>query len=347
MREIIKSSQLVTVENVHLHGSKIVNIDSLSVERVKRFLRIISASMGYEEAPSHKEISKELGIIPYFRGFPLENLGTPDVANFFEKFFVVGEKGAGYREDVLESGISQYFKQDVTEEDLILLTEEINKILLSRRLNIIKIEALLSCRDDQLSVEGMYTILLNFLHNVGGRWKDKKRSPFVSAAQGYEAFSKAEKFALGKEDRSIIYILWGFTKVTDSENYIKTSELTNFMRKIGVDWYDDIHSEIIIKDAIFPQKIFGVFEIDSSCNKITFIINPYLYQLFSSREKNSTDIAKYVSENGIPVDQENFETFASDIGYQSYGYDDNSEHRWAGTIGAAANIKLPKNYLFR
>lgn len=345
MRDRIESSQLVTIENVLHHESKIVNIDSFTEERVRNFLSIISASMGYENAPSHKEISKELGIIPYFRGFSLENLDAPDLADFFEKFFVVGEKGMSYRENVLESGISSYYGKEITKEDIAHLTEKINEILPRLRRDTIEIESLLNYRADNLSDEEMYTLLLNFLHNIGGRWGDKKRSPFVSAAHGNTAFDKAQNFARGRDDREHFYILWGFAQLTDGTNYVETKNLTDFIRTIGVDWYDDRHSEIIIKDGIFPQKILGVFKIDRICNTESFIINPYLYQLFIAREKTSADIAKYVSENGIPVNQENFETFASDIGYQSYGYDDNSEHRWAGIIGAAAHIKLPNNYL--
>ncbi len=342
MREIIKSSQLVTVEDVRLHGSKIVNIDSLSVERVRRFLRIISASMGYEGAPSDIETSKELGIIPYLRGFSFE---YTNVAEFFEKFFVVGEKGQSYRENVYSGGIPNYYGQEVTQEDVICLAEETNEILKKSGKNTIEIVDLLKYRDDNLSDETMYTLLLNFLHNIGGRWKDKKRSPFVSAAHGNAAFVKAENFARGKDNRELVYILWGFTQSTDGTNYVETKKLTDFIRTIGVDWYDDVHSEIIIKDGIFPQKILGVFEIDGNFDTVSFIINPYLYQLFTSGKKSSVDIAKYVSENGIPVNQENFEKFASDLGYQSYGYDNNSEHRWAGTVGAEANIQLPNNYL--
>lgn len=60
-----------------------------------------------------------------------------------------------------------------------------------------------------------------------------------------------------------------------------------FLEEIGGDWYEDIHSEIMLKDCLYPQNIYGILEIDYSKNNISLIINPYLYAMFLVKEENN------------------------------------------------------------
>lgn len=122
------------------------------------------------------------------------------------------------------------------------------------------------------------------------------------------------------------------------------------MGMLEVQWYDDIHSEIIIKDGIFPQNILGIFVIDNETDSKEFIINPFLYQLFHVNKGKSkyklSDLTEYVCQNGIPINQKNFEKCASSLGYRSYGYRLCDGYIRAGVLGGEPNQNLPRNHDF-
>lgn len=116
--------------------------------------------------------------------------------------------------------------------------------------------------------------------------------------------------------------------------------MTEVLQDLKIDWYKDIHSEIIIKDAIFPHYIIGVFEIVN--NNRTLVINPYLYNLFTS-DFSLKEILDLLINYSIPINQEKFNESAERLGYEVYGYDD-GENRFMGKIGQVASIQLPNNY---
>lgn len=336
MRKEIDRSQLVTITDDVNGDPQIVNISSLQVGRVKTFLRSISREMGYQESYYDRHIKTDLNIIPYFRGFEL-NRHDPEV--FLEKFFIVGQKGNIFLENVFESGIPNYFSEEITDKEVDELVVGVNNILRKKKRSLID-QVKFTEMTHTFSLRMKYMILLNFLHNIGGAWQNKKRSPFISASHGNNAYENALCFAIGREERDCGYILWGFENKNKKQNYLLTQSITEFIRGAGVDWYDDIHSEIIIKDGIFANKLLGVFIVDFQNNQKQFVINPSLYELFES-DKSVNKIIEFICRNGIPVNQSDFDEFAAGLGYVSYGIEDQDGQRQAGKIKKDAQLMIP------
>ncbi|EPA0804752.1 hypothetical protein ACQZUA_002361 [Enterococcus hirae] len=229
--------------------------------------------------------------------------------------------------------------------DINELLELINSILRRNSFGSIEIETISPYIKDDFM--GIYMFLLNLVYNIGGRWDNKCRSPFVSAAYGRDGYKKALNFAQSRNGRGYSYIIMGFIRKTNVANYILTKELSEKLGMLDVDWYQDIYSEIIIKDGIFPQNILGVFEIDNETGDKRFIINPYLYQLFDVSKKRvkygSRDLTEYICHEGIPVNQDDFVNCARSLGYRSYGYRIHDGYTFAGEIDGEADLPLPRN----
>lgn len=101
------------------------------------------------------------------------------------------------------------------------------------------------------------------------------------------SFKTANSFAKKSAVANVAYITWAYTKEEDNRKFFMTKDMNDFLEEIGVDWYEDIHSEIMLKDCLYPQNIYGVLEIDYSRNNISLIINPYLYAMFLVKEENN------------------------------------------------------------
>ncbi|MFC4772282.1 hypothetical protein [Enterococcus hermanniensis] len=334
---------------------RIENVDSILVTRIRRFLNRIHNQKAIKINYSD-DGKQENTVISFFRGFSpsfdYEDTGDGNFerakADYFQKLFVVGEKGPAYRENITYEGIGPYFKNNPNIKDLNELLLFVNTRLERNNFGSIEMSELLSSIKNDL-VCG-YMFLLNLCHNIGGAWEDKARSPFVSGAYGEDGFKKALQFARGRQERKYSYIIWGFIRKNDDENYVIVKELAKRMGTLEVQWYEDIHSEIIIKDGIFPHNILGVFVIDNETNSKEFIINPFLYQLFHVNKSKSkyqlSGLTEYVCQNGLPIDQNDFEICASSLGYQSYGYRLRDGYIRAGALGDEPNQNLPRNYDF-
>lgn len=358
IRNPIRDSSLVTVSV--LDGKKrssltrIENIDSLLVDVILRFLEKFEylSPINYQDVRLEERSTTALDFISIFRGFkpnfPLQDQLERNPASYFEKFFVVGEKGRAYREDVTVNRIKPYFDGPVEIEDVERLLCMVNHVLEKKDFGYIFFKELMVAT--KCDVQDAYMFLLNLSHNIGGRWDDKKRSPFVSAAYGGDGFDIALKFASSRNDSDFSYVIWGFIPESRQHDTILTKELTKDMKSLNAEWYEDIHSEIIIKDGIFPSNILGVFEIHKNTGRKKFIINPYLYQLFDIEKENSSEyideLFQYVYTKGIPVDQQHFSEFALELGYVSRGLDKHDGKTRAGRIGSPADIILPKEYRF-
>ncbi|NKD39333.1 hypothetical protein HED42_14390 [Enterococcus casseliflavus] len=267
------------------------------------------------------------------------------ISRYFHNYFEVGEKGKAYRENVLDDGIPTYFYDTPDSEEIDELLQLINSILKKNNFGKIKPEKIRSLIEKDTL--GTYMYLLNLAHNIGGRWENKCRSPFVSASYGSKGFATALRFAQARNTDNNSYIIWGFTNINDSGNYIFTKELSRNLGMMNVDWYEDIHSEVIIKDSIAPQNILGVFEINNETSAKKFIINPSLYKLFyESKDMHRykfSELVNYICREGIPIDQSNFMKCARELGYKSYGYRLPNGQTFAGEIDREANIRLPEN----
>ncbi|WP_430603068.1 hypothetical protein IGJ02_000392 [Enterococcus sp. DIV0724b] len=357
MIRLLQQTSLKTI-TLDLNGeNKIENIDSILVSRIRIFLNnMYNSQLKHSFSIDRRNYDNNfLDVISFFRGFsPNFNCNHNEIVNekskvdYFQDFFIVGEKGKAYRENVLLDGSDPYFDNNPEMNDVEELLKLVNLRLKRNNFGNIEMSRLLrSVNNNTISA---YMFLLNLAHNIGERWGNKCRSPFVSAAYGNMGFKNALYFAQNRNNDSYSHIIWGFIRKSDKENYILTRELSENLGMLDAEWYDDIHSEIIIKDGIFPHNILGAFEIDNETGWKDFIINPYLYQLFDVNKRkqryNLLGLTEYVCQNGIPIDQNIFDECARSLGYHSYGYRLHNGYTSAGEIGREANLHLPRNHRF-
>ncbi|WBW98841.1 hypothetical protein [Oceanirhabdus sp. W0125-5] len=146
------------------------------------------------------------------------------------------------------------------------------------------------------------------LHNIGNAWCDKKKSPLISASSSFETaceFSNPTNI----EKTSIVIAEYGYE---DSPYFIRTEKLNEILKNFGVEWYEDIHKEIMMLDGIYTHYILGIFDI-RDMGDYDFIMNPWLYEQF----KKDIDIDL---KKGINVEQTDFEEIAKKIGYKKVNY---------------------------
>ena len=145
----------------------------------------------------------------------------------------------------------------------------------------------------------------------------------------------------------------GFGKKSDENNIVLTKKLTDELETFCAHWHKDIHTEMILKDCIFPDQILGVFEVSNETDDAVFIVNPGLYQLFEKYEKRfgdasskgdaSSDILEYICSKGIPIDQAKFDLAAAELGYERDVVRNSNDGHELGLIGGKAYLALPNN----
>lgn len=127
---------------------------------------------------------KELDIIPYFRGFSVNEIERENLNTFYKKFFVVGEKGRYSRGQIFNG---KYYslgdeKNKVTDSELEDTIIEYNKIVKKPEQKINYQMLMKYKRRKGYSNEKIYIMIMNIQHNIGNRWKNKEISPFVSVS---------------------------------------------------------------------------------------------------------------------------------------------------------------------
>lgn len=328
--------------NTYNHNkSEIINIETKYAGKIKKLIKALGG-INYKHLPDTSDLTKLI-----FRGFQID-YNEEELPEYFHNFFIVGEKGPFYRNQLFSVGeeidSNNFYTAATTNTDLDELMDEINDILTETSKKKYKISKrdLGLLKDKGYSNKDIHMFLLNWSHNIGSKWGNKPHSPFVSTSYGKTGFDTAVRFSKGNGHQTgdSSYVLIGYLKQDDKENLSYTTKMTKILKELNIDWYEDTHSEIIIKDAIFPQYIIGVIEIVN--NNRTLVINPYLYNLFNS-DFSLKEILELLINCSIPVNQEAFNESAEQMGYEGYGYDD-GENRYMGRIGRAASIQLPNNY---
>ena len=169
----------------------------------------------------------------------------------------------------------------------------------------------------------MENIFLSFLHNSGSLKEFKSHSPFLSVTYGYKKYSISRKFALNRinHNKGIIFL---YALNNGDPYYIITNLMTKELKQFGVDWYEDIHNEIMLINGMYPHYLLGIFETNS--NRMSkFIINPWLYSILT--ENKSFD---YV--NGLNINQENFNQLAKELGYRNFFFTDEEGHAFISDL---------------
>jgi len=149
------------------------------------------------------------------------------------------------------------------------------------------------------------------LFHTDGRLKEFKcYSPFLSVTYGSNKFAIARKFALGGESEKGKAFIYLYSLNEKDPYYMKTSDLSKELSRIGAKWHHDKYNEIKLINGMFPHYILGIFEVERKRTP-KFIISPFLYDCLN--EEKSFD---YV--NGLEIDQENFKEYAKGLGYEKY-----------------------------
>lgn len=161
--------------------------------------------------------------------------------------------------------------------------------------------------------------LLALLHNKGktdgskGKIDDyfKPYSCFVSLTYGENKYNTAKKFAVGRNNNGLIYI---YMLKKSLKNHFRAEDLTNELCKHGIKWYEDVNSEIMVINGLYPHNIIGFFEINKEEVK-RFVLNPWYYKQIMYDLEND---GNYNYKNGVLINQENFTQSAKNIGYENY-----------------------------
>ncbi|MEG0525086.1 MAG: hypothetical protein RR532_06845 [Erysipelothrix sp.] len=339
MNGIFQKTALKTIFCDEFGNRKIENLESTLVNKVSRIL----STFYYDGKNCDCPLENKTKILRGFRPSIIEDEYVDDIdiiSSYFDKFFIVGEKGNAYRKDITTNSGLFYFNSQCLSEEIEELIVLVNKILSKNKYGSIdykKLENLLGNETD------IYMFLINLAHNIGNKWKNKSESPFVSATHGRQSFDTALEFAKYKNENKYSYIIFSF--ITDEE--IKKSYLADdfytILKKLDANWYEDIHEEIIINNAIFPHSILGVFQIDNNTNEKNFIVNPNLYNFIKfakvNKKYNHYAICNSIYRNGILTDQQNFDEYAIELGYLSYGVKTSDGETYSGVLGKKSLIR--------
>ena len=276
-----------------------------------------------------------------FRGFSFQNIKS----NFWEWIFEVGEKGAGFRKNtkisIKEKSLNYFSNHNKTAKSNYenLLSEIQKKIIPNYKYKYLvsdyeKLqERLYDYRElNKVDYKDMYYLLLLWLHNIGNYTGYKHDSPLISTTTSMEvAFKFANNNINNNKNKDYIFV------ILECENgicdFFETNRLNKILKEINVNWHENIHKEVMFKDAIFPQCIIGILE--KYEENYNFILNPALIDIINNFENftvSNEEVATFLLYLGISVNQDRFEE-----GFQSLGYD-----KWINQIGY--NRKIITNY---
>ena len=152
---------------------------------------------------------------------------------------------------------------------------------------------------------------LYLLHTFGGK-RISKSSLFISTS-GDPGLARQFAISDRKEpvnSRSIIFVCFLPREVRRHGVSISVvQKLLSGYRKAGLPTYStDLYKqdEISIKGGLFPQYLFGFFDLENYC----FVVNPYMFDDPAS--------AKDIAENGLKIDQSDFHSRIRDTAFQRY-----------------------------
>jgi hypothetical protein len=268
-----------------------------------------------------------------YRGESIDNLKEKlnilPHENFYEKLnyftFKIGEKSRVYQERHFKNlkDKSLVSINDLSEKTFKYIFNKINKVLTESKDP--EIKEFINNNDDFCTFFHNKKNLNDFIFNIqklNNKQKLKARDYYLSFLHrvGQLGFYQnsfflstttsktiAEKFT--KED-DIIFVSWATFKYIKKEtNELKINNLPTFNKNIF-----EYQDEISIKGGLFPQRIIGF--IDRNIN--TFHLNPNIFFF--------PDLVEYMVDNGIPIDQDDFDQIRSLTNYSGFFTHDGTEY---------------------
>jgi hypothetical protein len=294
-------------------------LDRINFSKSKKIINLI-------QKLKRLEVQNKIKLIT--RGFSIKDINNgyshKEHEYFLEyelnKFFMVGQKGAHYLEEQLRDSRELY---NYHMDDRVKLIDEIKKLYeeANRILKQMKVMGKISTTfvefADDISLSQLHynkIFLTAFLHNVGRKWSGKISSPLLSFSYGPKKKETATKFATNAlregtpQSNGLIILAYvpfeymGYEKLTD--------DLNRELEELGVTWYENIHSEIMLLDGILPQHIIGLYEVKQNGEE-NFILNPWLGKMFSENRQ-------FNYKRGVEINQDRFLEFATDLQYGAY-----------------------------
>lgn len=274
--------------------------------------KVISEIKQFFRDLDHLEKHKQLSVL--FRGVSKDEWFRQ---NGLSKHFIVGEKGKYYLKENARFLYTETFdNKEMLIEEITLLVRNINTVIKERGRNghpisgELRTDSFLKGTSQSIEDIRYYKLFLStVLHNIGNRWAHKNESPFISMTYGEKKLEVAKKFAMPQTEGQI-GMIFVYYMMLDSKHFLLTKELNNILKDLNVDWYEDLNSEMIILDGIFPHYNLGILECINE-EQYNFIINPWLVQQIMD------DIPLDI-KGGIYVDQTDFEKLARDLGYEKF-----------------------------
>lgn len=247
-----------------------------------------------------------------------------------KKFFIVGQKVNAHINEPIDKKYRHIEK--LNKKNLILeikqIIEEINtqiknnphrKKPLKGKISNKFIKNLKNC--NILNLNKIKIFFLAFLHNSYKNKKFNSITPFLSMARGKEKFKIAKKFALGNDTKMDGYVfLYSLCTKSDRnipDQYIITEDFMKVLKKIGLRFFEDRYSEVMLLNGMYPHYLLGIIKIK---NKIIseFIMNPALEEVLKLNQE-----FKY--EEGLKINQTNFKELAKELGYKTFFYTNGSK----------------------
>lgn len=264
-----------------------------------------------------KTLEEENKIV--FRGFSPIETGS----SFWEYVFKVGEKGDYFRKLGNKTDKTTHYDSDHENDSQqnfeYLLSELENNIIPNYKYNnlISNISTLRQRIDNfiekhEMDYTQMYYFLLAWLHNIGRATGLKNTSPLISTTTSLET---ALSFQKENKDSKYVYI------VLLADNYLKdcfdTNELNAILKELEIEWHENIHNEVMFKDAIVPHLIIGILEQNSSETRV--ILNPALISFIKGVNNfDNADKVYWLKNLALNVDQNDFDEGMKALGYDSY-----------------------------
>ncbi|MGW6232839.1 hypothetical protein [Peribacillus butanolivorans] len=294
-------------------------LDRINFSKSKKLINLIQKLNRLEVQNKIKVITRGFSIRDSNNHFSREGHGY--FVNYeLNKFFIVGQKGSHYLEEQLRErrDLYNYNMGDrfILIDEIKNLYEEANKIL-----KLIKARGTISTRfiefteDPPLSQLQYHKIFLTaFLHNIGRKWSGKMSSPLLSFSYGISKKETAKKFATNAikdgAPRNDGLIILGYVP-TEGRSFEKlTDDINKELKELGVTWFENVHSEIMLLDGIMPQHIIGLIEVKENGQE-NFILNPWLGKMFSENRQ-------FYYRRGIEINQDRFKDFATELKYGAF-----------------------------
>jgi len=330
------------MDNRLLKVKKIYSFDPTSSSTYK--LREVNKCVVDKLIAYYNQLEKDKDYILCLRGDSRKNKSKHEIffKNELMKIFIVGQKAKSF---LPNSSSSKY--QHISDGNKNQLLYDINRL-------IDEVNNEISARPKSHNISGQIPndfikslekvkcqelyrwkiFFLSFLHNSGKNKSFSGVSPIISLTYGYNKYVTARKFALSRSkiSKGIIFLYY---LNTNWPYFIKSKNLARKLKDFGVNWYNDINTEIMLINGMYPHHLVGIFEVLPYSNP-RFIINPWLYKMILNSEV-------FDFEKGIKVNQEHFENFAIQMGYAQYFFNYfNEQNQYISTINQTNYNKTPK-----